>query len=359
MSGMRGPVVVVTGASAGVGRAIARAWAARGARLGLLARGRDGLEGARADVEARGGEALIVTADVADAEAVEMAAAAVEETFGPIDVWINNAMVSVFSPAVQMTPDEFRRVTEVTYLGYVHGTLAALRRMLPRDRGVIVQVGSALAYRGIPLQSAYCGAKHAVQGFTESLRCELLHDGSRVRLVEVHLPAVNTPQFGWVKSRLPRRAQPVPPIYQPEVVADAVLWAAEHHRREVQVGFSTVVAVWGNRLAAGLADRYLARTGYESQQTDEPEDPLRPNNLWEPVPGDHGAHGRFDARARSFSLQFWLSRRRRGIALAVAALVGLGLGLRGADRKRPRGAAGGAGSLVRRVGGGVRANRDG
>jgi NAD(P)-dependent dehydrogenase (short-subunit alcohol dehydrogenase family) len=334
----RAPVVVITGASAGVGRAVARAYGARGARIGLLARGRDGLEGARRDVERAGGEALVVPTDVADAEEVEAAAQAVEETFGAIDVWINNAMVSVFSPVREMTPAEFKRVTEVTYLGYVYGTLSALRRMLPRDRGVIVQVGSALAYRGIPLQSAYCGAKHALQGFMDSLRTELLHDGSRVRVTMVQLPALNTPQFGWVKTRLPRSPQPVPPIFQPEVAAEAVLWAAEHDRPELYVGGPTVLAILGNKVAPRLADRYLARTGYAAQQTDEPVDPDRPDNLWDPVPGDHGAHGAFDARARSRSWQLWLTMRR-GAALAVTGLAAaagaaaLWAGRRGAGRR--------------------------
>jgi NAD(P)-dependent dehydrogenase (short-subunit alcohol dehydrogenase family) len=321
-------VVVVTGASAGVGRAVARLFAAEGARLVLIARGLDGLEGARREVEALGGEALVLQADVADAARMEQAAALAEERFGPIDVWVNNAMVSVFSPVHQMTSDEYRRVTEVTYLGIVHGTLAALRRMRPRDRGVIVQVGSALAYRAIPLQSAYCAAKHAVQGFTESLRTELLHDASGVRVTMVHLPALNTPQFDWVKSRLPGRAQPVPPIFQPEVAARAIAWAARHERRELSVGWPTVKAVYGNKLAPGYADRRLAETGYEAQQTDEPADPDRPNNLWEPLPGDHGAHGRFDARARGHSLQLWLSLNWRRLALAGLSLAGLAAGYR-------------------------------
>ena len=312
-------VVVVTGASAGVGRAVVRAYARRGARIGLLARSRERLEAARREVEAAGGEGLVLPVDVAEAGMVEAAAEAVEETLGPIDVWVNNAMVSVFSPVKETPAKEFRRVTDVTYLGYVHGTLAALRRMLPRDRGVIVQVGSALAYRGIPLQAAYCGAKHAIQGFVDSLRTELLHDGSRVRVVTVQMPALNTPQFGWVKSRLPRRAQPVPPIFQPELAADAVLWAADHQRAEVHLGFSTVVAIWGNKLFPRLGDLYLARTGVDSQQTEELADPGRPHNLWEPVPGDHGARGEFDHRARRRSLQFALTKRRGWIAAGAAA----------------------------------------
>jgi NAD(P)-dependent dehydrogenase (short-subunit alcohol dehydrogenase family) len=320
MSGRRpSEVVVITGASAGVGRATARAFAAQGARIGLLARGRDGLDGARRDVEALGGQALALPTDVADPDQVEAAAQAVEEAFGPIDIWVNNAMLSVFSPVKEMIADEFRRVTEVTYLGTVHGTLSALRRMLPRDRGVIVQVGSALAYRGIPLQAAYCASKHAIQGFCDSLHCELIHDRSNVRLTMVQMPALNTPQFGWVKSRLPRKAQPVPPIYQPEVAADAIVWAAHHPRRELEVGLPTVEAIVGDSIAPGWLDRYLARTGYDSQMTDEPEDPERPNNLWEPVPGDHGAHGAFDRRATMNCPQLWAEKHRGWLALGAAA----------------------------------------
>jgi NAD(P)-dependent dehydrogenase (short-subunit alcohol dehydrogenase family) len=324
-------VVVVTGASAGVGRAVVRLFAERGARLGLLARGHNGLDGARRDVEAAGGQALAVPTDVADAEQVEAAATAVEETFGPIDVWVNNAMASVFSPVRLMTSNEFRRVTEVTYLGYVYGTLAALKRMLARDRGVIVQVGSALAYRAIPLQSAYCAAKHAVAGFTESLRTELRHDGSRVRVTIVQMPALNTPQFEWSKTRLPRRPQPVPPIYQPEVAARAVLWAAEHERPELYVGFSTLLAIVGNKLLPRLGDWYLARTGWESQQTDEPLPPGRQDNLWEPVVGDHGAHGRFDDRARPSSLHLWLTTHRGWLALVMGGLTAVAGALLAAD----------------------------
>jgi NAD(P)-dependent dehydrogenase (short-subunit alcohol dehydrogenase family) len=329
-------VVVITGASAGVGRATAQAFARQGAHIGLLARGHDGLEGARRDVEAAGGQALVLPTDVADASQVEAAAAAVEERFGPIDVWINNAMVSVFSPVQAMTPAECQRVTEVTYLGTVYGTLAALRRMRPRGRGTIVQVGSALAYRAIPLQAAYCGAKHAVQGFTESLRCELRHDGSRIRLTMVQLPALNTPQFGWVKSRLPHTAQPVPPIYQPEVAAEAILWAAYHDRRELNVGLSTSVAILASKLAPGLADRYLARTGYESQQTDVPEDPDRPHNLWQPVPGDHGARGDFGDRAYSSSPHLWATTHRGWLALAGVGVVGLFAALWRKGRRQKR-----------------------
>jgi NAD(P)-dependent dehydrogenase (short-subunit alcohol dehydrogenase family) len=303
-------VVVVTGASAGVGRATVRAFARQGASIGLIARGREGLEATSREVENLGGKGLAIPADVADADQIEQAAAAVEESFGPIDIWINNAMVSVFSPAVKMTPAEFKRVTEVTYLGYVYGTLAALKRMLPRDRGTIVQVGSALAYRGIPLQSAYCAAKHAVQGFTESVRCELLHDKSKVKITMVQMPALNTPQFAWVKSRLPRKPQPVPPIYQPEVAADAIVWAAHHYRRQWYVGGTTAVSIVADKIVPGLFDRYLGRQGYEAQQYDGRADPNQPNNLFEPLPGDYGAHGDFDERASSWSIQHWLSRHR-------------------------------------------------
>ncbi|CAN5522621.1 SDR family oxidoreductase [soil metagenome] len=321
-----GPVVVVTGASAGIGRATARAFARRGARLGLLARGREGLSAASRDVADAGGRALVVRTDVADAGQVEAAAALIEAELGPIEVWVNNTMTSVFAPFMQIPPDEFRRVTEVTYLGVVHGTQAALRRMLPRDGGAIVQVGSALAYRGIPLQSAYCGAKHAIQGFTESLRCELLHDKSNVRLTMVQLSAINTPQFGWVKSRLRHKAQPVPPIYQPEVAADAIVWASAHDRREVFVGAPAVGTILADRLIPGLLDRYLGRTGYDSQQTDEPTDPDRPSNLWAPVEGDFGAHGDFDDQAHARSPQLWATKRRRALVLGgVAGAAALGV----------------------------------
>jgi NAD(P)-dependent dehydrogenase (short-subunit alcohol dehydrogenase family) len=329
-----GQVVVVTGASAGVGRATAVAFARAGARVGLVARGEEGLEGALRDVEAVGGQALAVPTDVADAGQVERAADRVEEALGPIDVWVNNAMATIFAPFTEITSEEFRRATEVTYLGYVWGTMTALRRMLPRDRGVIVQVGSALAYRGIPLQAPYCGAKHAVQGFTESVRCELLHDGSNVRLTMVQLPALNTPQFDWGRSKMPRRPQPVPPIFQPEVAADAIVWSAQDRRREVFVGGSTVLTIVGNELAPALGDRYLARTGYDAQQTDEPADPERPDNLFEPVPGDRGAHGRFDADAQPRSAQLWATKHRR--LLAITGLVGLGAAaraVRGAVRR--------------------------
>jgi len=314
--------VVITGASAGVGRATARAFAREGARIALLARGRDRLESAKREVEALGGNALVLPLDVADAAAVEAAATQTEQQFGPIDVWVNNAMTSVFSPVKETTAEEFKRVTEVTYLGYVNGTLAALRRMLPRNRGVIIQVGSALAYRGIPLQASYCAAKHAIQGFCDSLRCELLYDCSNVRLTMVQMPALNTPQFSWVKSRLPRKAQPVPPIFQPEIAADAIVWASHHRRREIFVGLPTVKAILTNRIAPGLLDHYLARTGYDAQQHNGAADPNAANNLWEPAPGDYGAHGGFNQGARSRSLQLWMTKHRFPLmAVAIGALA--------------------------------------
>ena len=314
-------VVVVTGAGAGLGRAIVQSFARRGAHIGLVSRGHERLEDARREVEAAGGKALVLPADVADAEAVEAAAAKTEQEFGPIDIWINDAMTTVFSPVKEMTPDEFKRVTEVTYLGFVYGTLAALKRMLPRDRGTIVQVGSALAYRSIPLQSAYCAAKHAMVGFTDSLRSELIHDGSHVRLTVVHMPALNTPQFEWCKSRMPRKPQPVPPIFQPEVGAEAVYWAAHHHRRELFVGWPTVKAIWGQRFIPGLLDRYLAKMAWDGQMYDGQRAPNPPVDLFEPVPGHQEAHGAFDDRARASSSELWLTTRVPWGALAGAGLV--------------------------------------
>ena len=318
---MKNEVVVITGASAGLGRATAREFGRHGAKVGLIARGVDGLEAAKREIESAGGTAMLLPLDVADANAVENAAACVEREFGPIDIWVNNAMASVFSPVREMMAEEYKRVTEVTYLGVVYGTLAALRRMSSRDRGTIVQVGSALVYRSIPLQSAYCAAKHAIAGFTDSLRCELIHDKSSVRVTMVQMPALNTPQFGWVKSRLKHKAQPVPPIFQPEVGARAIYWAAHHSRREVYTGWPTVEAIIGNKIAPGLLDHYLGKTGFDSQQTSEPENPNRPNNLWETLAGDHGAHGTFDrwAHGRSWELQASFRRGWIGAGLAVIA----------------------------------------
>jgi NAD(P)-dependent dehydrogenase (short-subunit alcohol dehydrogenase family) len=333
-----GRTVVITGASAGVGRATAREFGRAGASVGLLARGRERLDETAGEVEALGGRALVLPADVADADAVEAAAAATEAAFGPIDVWVNNAMVSVLSPVHLTTLDEYRRVTDVTYLGAVNGTLAALRRMRARDGGVIVQVGSALAYQSIPLQSAYCASKHALRGFTDSLRMELGHERSGVRVTMVQLPALNTPQFGWVRSRLARRPQPVPPIFEPEVAARAIVWAAERAPRELPVGASTELVILGKRLAPELLERYLAATAWEGQMTDQTAAP-RPDNLWAPVPGrQEAAHGAFDDRAQSTSPQLWLVTHPRvaRLGLVAAALLAGGLAARLAEGREEK-----------------------
>ena len=319
-------VVVVTGASGGIGRATAEAFGRLGDAVALVARGEKGLDAAAEQVRGAGGRALVVPTDVADSEQVEMAVDKVEQEFGPIDVWVNVAFTSVFAPFDQISADEFRSVTEVSYLGYVYATMAVLRRMKARDRGTIVQVGSALAYRGIPLQTAYCGAKHAIQGFHEALRCELLHERSGVHVTMVQMPAVNTPQFSWVLSRLPKHAQPVPPIYQPELAARAVLHAADHpRRREYWVGGSTMATLAANAVAPGLLDRYLAKTGFESQQTDQPRDSNQPANLWQPADGeqghDFGAHGAFDGRSSGRSAQLWASQHHGALAAASGVLL--------------------------------------
>ncbi len=312
-------VTVITGGTSGVGRATARHFAKAGpCRIALLSRGEERLAATRKELEDRGAEVLTIPTDVADAGQVENAARQVEEVWGGIDVWINNAMTSVFSFSWDMEPEEFLRVTQVTYLGYVYGTLSALRRMRPVNRGKIVQVGSALAYRGIPLQSAYCAAKHAIVGFTESLQTELMHEKSRIQLSMVHLPAVNTPQFNWVKSRMPRESQPVPPIYQPEVPAQAIHWASHHRRFEMLVGASTYMAVIGNKISPALAARYLARTGVSSQMTEAPQKDGSPENLWQPAPGDFGCHGDFDAQSRRSSPLLWVSMHRRQLSMALA-----------------------------------------
>lgn len=310
-------VVVITGASAGLGRAIVQEFAKEQASIGLIARNPQALAAAKAEVEQMGGRGFVLPLDVADHNAVERAASAVEKEFGPIDVWVNNAMVSVFSSAKDMQPEEYKRVTEVTYLGYVYGTLSALRRMMARDSGNIIQVGSALAYRSIPLQSAYCAAKHAIKGFTESLLCELIHDESNVKLSMVHMPALNTTQFDWVKSRLPRHPQPVPPIYQPEVGARAVHWASIHAPRELLVAYPTVEAVVGEKAIPAYLDKYLAQTCYDGQQTDQPVSSDRPENLWYYVPGDHGAHGIFDSQSKTTSPELW-ARTHMGTMAAIA-----------------------------------------
>ena len=319
--------IVITGASAGIARATARLYGERGANVGLIARGQVGLDGAVSDVVQAGGKALAVSADVADYEQVQEAARQVEELFGPIDVWINVAFTSVFAPFAEISADEFRRVTEVSYLGFVYGTMVALGRMKTRDRGTIVQVGSALGERSIPLQSAYCGAKHAINGFTSSLRCELLHENSGVHVTVVQMPAVNTPQFSWVRSKLPNHPQPVPPIYQPDVAARAVIYAADHPRRkQYWVGGSTTATIAGNRIIPALLDRYLARTGYDSQQTGQKVAPGRPDNLWEPVDGpsghDHGSRGIFDNIAHDRSPQLWMSQHAGLLTAAAAAVLG-------------------------------------
>lgn len=325
-------VVVITGASAGIGRATAQAFGRRGAKVALLARGQSGLDGAVQDVQDAGGQALAIPTDVADADQVEAAAAQIEEAFGPIDVWINVAFTSVFAPFHEITPAEFARVTEVTYLGFVNATHVALSRMRPRDRGTIVQVGSALGERSIPLQSAYCGAKHAINGFTSSIRTELLHDRSNVHITVVQMPAVNTPQFSWVLSRLPHHPQPVPPIYQPEVAARGVLYAADHpQRKQYWVGASTAATILANKFAAPLLDRYLARTGFDSQQTGQPVGPDRPDNLWKPVDSaggdDHGAHGIFDDKAHTRAPQLWLSHHAGALCAAALGATAVGLGV--------------------------------
>ena len=324
-------VVVVTGASAGVGRAVVREFAKEGALIGLLARGEDRLEAAKREVENAGGKALALPTDVADALQVESAASRVEEEFGPLDVWVNDAMTTIFARFDDITAEEFKRATEVTYLGCVHGTMSALKRMKKRDRGTIVQVGSALAFRSIPLQAPYCGAKHAIVGFTDSLRSELIHDRSNVHITAVHLPAMNTPQFSWGRTRLPRHPQPVPPIFQPEVAARAIVWASSHKRRDLWVGWPTYQAIIGQRIAPGFADKYLAEHAFSGQQTSEPVSSDRPDNMFEPVPGDrYAAEGIFDNRAQDWALTNKLDLNPLGAGLVVGlGLIAAGLAIFG------------------------------
>ncbi len=326
---------MVTGASGGVGRAIAHAFAKRGAHVGLLARGERGLQDACREVEELGGQALVVPTDVADADQVEAAAEAVEARFGPIDTWVNDAMATVFAKFVDTTPEEFTRATQVTYLGTVYGTMAALKRMTARDRGTIIQVGSALSYRAIPLQAAYCGAKFGIRGFTDSIRTELLHDKSRVHITMVQLPGVNTTQFNWCRSKLPNHPQPVPPIYQPEIPAEAVYWSAHHRRRELRVGYSAEEAIVGTQLAPGLADRYLARTAFSGQQMkNRPVPPDRPDNLFEPVPELAATHGIFDQQAKSRSPQLWMTTHRRALTAGLGVAAGVAVTAIGVARAR-------------------------
>jgi len=320
-------VVAITGASAGLGRAIAHAYAKRGAKLGLMARNPEALAAAKRECENLGGHAIFIPTDVSDAAEVERAASQIEQELGPIDIWVNDAMVSVFSPVKEMEASDYKRVTDVLYLGFVHGTLSALRRMLPRDRGTIIQIGSALAHRSIPLQSAYCACKHAINGFTDSLRCELIHDGSNVKITAVQMPAMNTTQFDWVKNRMPDNTQPVPPIFEPEISAEVVVAAglAKRPRREYWVGSPTVAAIIGQKFIPGLLDIYLAKTGYKSQQIqNEPRDPQAPNNLYEYVPGVHSARGKFDNCSKRTSAEVYVSLHREWFALGALALLGIG-----------------------------------
>lgn len=329
----RPEVAVITGASAGVGRAAALAFARAGIDVALLARDAEALEAVAREVRALGAQALPIAVDVSDAEGVDAAAAQVEAALGPIDVWVNNAMVTIFAPVSRMTPAEFARVTEVTYLGFVWGTMAALKRMSVRDRGVIVQVGSALAYRSVPLQSAYCGAKHAIRGFTDALRCELMHAKSRIAVTMLQMPALNTPQFDWAACRMPGAPRPLPPVYEPEVAAEAILWSALHPRREMQVGTSSMKAILANKVAPGCLDRYLARTAYGAQQRDELADPLRPANLWQPVPGAHRLRGPFERQAKKRSAALWLDMHRGTVLGASVAIALVALATRGRWRR--------------------------
>lgn len=334
MTGPKPQVVVITGADAGAGRATVREFARSGCRIGLIARDRERLEQAADEVRDLGGEAIVCVADVADAAQVEAAAAAVEAAFGPFDVWINDAMATIYSPFSEISAEDYKRATEVTYLGTVYGTMAALKRMKKHDHGVIVQVGSALAYRAIPLQAPYCGAKFAIRGFTDALRSELLHDRSKVRVTMVQMPALNTPQFDWGKNHMPMRPQPVSPIFQPETAAKAIFWAVQHQRREVYVGGPSLRVIWANKFIPGVLDRYLARAGYSGQQDDEVADPSRPDNLWKPVSGDFAAHGRFDNRAKPGGMELWATLYRGPVIAGLLCVAAFAFARFGSMSKR-------------------------
>jgi len=342
MSEQKSPIVVVTGGTAGIGRATVREFARNGYDVAILARGKGGLDATVRDVRELGRRALAIPTDVADWKAVEVAAEQVERELGPIDVWVNNAFAGIFSRFMDVTPEEYERVTQVTYLGHVNGTRAALKRMLPRNSGKIILVGSALAYRGIPLQSAYCGAKHAIQGFIDSVRSELLHDGTDVTITMVQMPGVNTPQFDWIRAKLPGQPRPVGKVYQPEVAGRALYAAAHTDRKEMLVGLPTIEAVWGNKVASSLMDEYLAATGFKSQQRPERVQPDRKDNLFEPVAGDHGARGSFSDEAVDSSAELWISEHKKELgiaALGAAAVAGVGFMLasrNGNDRTAKR-----------------------
>jgi short-subunit dehydrogenase len=315
--------VVVTGASGGVGRATAHEFAKRGAKVALLARDQQGLQQAASEVQQLGGQPLPIPTDIADAAQVEAAAQKAESELGPIDIWVNDAMATVFAWFTDTTPEEFTRATQVTYLGAVYGTMAALKRMVPRDRGTVVQVGSALAYRAIPLQAAYCGAKFGIRGFTDSVRVELMAKKSRVWITMVQLPGLNTPQFNWCHTKLPNHPMPVPPIFQPEVAARAIHYAAHHRRREMYCGGSSVKAIVGTKASPRAGDIYLALKGFGSQQMDDvPVGPDRHSNLYEPVPQEAATHGRFDSQAKKHSLQLWATTHRPLLAGALMAAAG-------------------------------------
>ena len=348
MSETNSPIAVVTGGSAGIGRATVREFARNGYDVAILARGQDGLDATRREVEDLGRRALAIPTDVADWKAVEAAADRVESELGPIDVWVNNAFAGIFSRFMDVTPEEYERVTQVTYLGQVNGTRAALKRMLPRNRGKIVLVGSALAYRGIPLQSAYCGAKHAIQGFIDSVRCELLNEKTEVTITMVQMPGVNTPQFDWIRAKLPGQPRPVGKVYQPEVAGRAIYAAAHDTRKEMLVGLPTVEAVWGNKIASSLLDDYLAATGIKAQQRPERVQPDRKDNLFEPVAGDHGAHGSFDDEAVDSSAELWITEHKKELGLAaLGAAAAAGVGFMLASRSGNAGSTKGAKSKAR------------